>query len=281
MIDSSGKLRYPFALALLVAVAGLFSGCGDTGLGGPGNDLSGIGAKTDPGWHTSYLVGAHGGYACGDCHVSAARTNFREISGDQICARCHMDAYNRTGLFNHASYKIGTHCNACHFSDSFTAHTRVSHGAYHGKIAANCLSCHPGKTPASHYSDGRTANCESCHKYPSWAPSGGAHTYTSGCARCHSGKKPGSHGAATYATCENCHKYPSWKGATFTHSGISSGCASCHSRHYGGYACEACHTSGISWRYRHSQVRADGCIACHAGGNFDDDDDDHEGGDDD
>jgi len=211
----------------------LLPGCGDIkldtgslGLGKDSNDLSNIGATPDPSWHNSYLDGPHGRYACSDCHVSVARTSggkspFREIAGDQICANCHMGDYNRTSLFNHGAYKIGTHCNSCHYSDNFRSHARVAHNKYHEKITYSCATCHPDKTPGNHLADGRTGSCELCHKYPNWA------------------------------------------GAGFNHSGVSSGCASCHSRHYSGYACESCHTYGISWGYSHSRVRNDGCPACH------------------
>ena len=226
----SASLVAAFAIAVVV---GLVSGCGEIkvdtgslGVGNNSNDLSGIGSTPDPSWHNSYLVGAHGGFVCTDCHVSTARTGagspyIREISGDQICARCHMGGYNRKNLFDHGAYKIGTHCNSCHYSDNFRYHTRPHHSAYHEKISSPCIACHPGKTPGSHRSDGRTASCEMCHKYPNW------------------------------------------NATNFNHSGVSSGCANCHSRHYDGYPCEACHTYGISWGYSHSRVRSDGCPACH------------------
>lgn len=218
------------AVAVLIALA---AGCGDIsvdtgqlGIGNNSNDLSNIGSTPDPSWHSSYLIGAHAGYACSDCHISVARTNgikspLREISGDQVCANCHMGDYNRTSLFNHSTYSIGTHCNSCHYSDSFKLHARPSHSSYHDKISSSCISCHPGKTPSSHTVDGRTGSCEICHEYPSWL------------------------------------------GANFNHSGVSSGCANCHSRHYSGFACESCHTYGISWGYSHGNTRADGCPACH------------------
>ena len=315
------KVSPAVLLFAVAAMAWLAQGCGDvsvkteqlnTAKNSP-VDLSAQAPKIDTGWHTSYLEGAHSGFICTDCHVSVARTNFREISGDQICARCHMDAYNRAGLFNHAAFKADTHCNSCHFSDSFRSHSRLQHSAYHGSISGSCESCHTGKTPASH-ANGRTANCASCHMYPTWSASGGgAHSYTSGCVNCHSAKTPAQHkndgrtanceschkypawtsvsgGGGTHshtsgcvnchsaktpskhkkdgrtANCELCHKYPSWKNASFNHSGVTSGCASCHTKHYSGYACEACHTAGISWRYKHSGVRNDGCTACHGSG---------------
>jgi hypothetical protein len=229
------------SVVLPAIILGLTAGCGNIsakqlGLSNKSSDLSGAGVTPHPSWHTSYLSGTHAGYVCSDCHVSvarvkAARSTFREISGDQICARCHTDAYNRTNFFNHPSLNAGTRCNTCHYSDSFTSHTRISHRAYHNSITGSCISCHTGKTPANHKKDGRTANCESCHKYPDW------------------------------------------RNASFNHSGVSGGCASCHSGHKAGYACESCHTFGISWGYSHSRVRNDGCPVCHGSGGGENDGD--------
>ncbi|MDH5508936.1 MAG: hypothetical protein OEZ32_01130 [Nitrospinota bacterium] len=247
-MEKQNKTSYlaPLFAALGIAVmTGLFAGCGDItidtgqlGLGDNSNDLSNIGLSPDPSWHNSYLVGAHGSFACGDCHASTARTGassplLREMSGDQICARCHMGDYNRTSLFNHGAYKIGTHCNSCHYSDNFKYHTRPSHNKYHEKISSSCVACHPGKTPGGHLADGRTGLCEMCHKYPNW------------------------------------------QGTGFSHSGVTSGCSNCHSKHYSGFPCESCHTFGISWGFSHSRVRSDGCPACHGsdghgGGGHDD-----------
>ncbi|MDH5638695.1 MAG: hypothetical protein OEZ04_09405 [Nitrospinota bacterium] len=329
-------------LAIAVA-AGMFTACGDVAintdqLGMPNNntgsgDLSGKGQTPDPSWHTSYLAGAHGSFLCTDCHVSTARADmgqtdlarspFRETPRDQICSRCHMGDYNRTSLFNHTVAKTGTYCNSCHYSDSFTAHTRISADQYHGLIGGSCASCHAARTPANHRADGRATACEKCHQYPTWSGASGGHTATSNCVSCHAARTPANHRADGRATacekchqyptwsgasgghtatsncvschssktpanhqrdgrtskCENCHQYPDWGNASFSHSGVSSGCANCHSKHYSGYACEACHTSGISWSYRHSRVRSDGCVACHDGdghgdGHGDDDDDD-------
>ncbi|MEQ1648837.1 MAG: hypothetical protein ABL898_09655, partial [Hyphomicrobiaceae bacterium] len=54
---------------------------------------------------------------------------------------------------------------------------------------------------------------------------------TSGCATCHNSikakGKPTSH-VVTTAACESCHKSTvTFAGATFSHAGIVSGCASC------------------------------------------------------
>ncbi|VAX20051.1 hypothetical protein MNBD_NITROSPINAE02-1394, partial [hydrothermal vent metagenome] len=81
------------------------------------------------------------------------------------------------------------------------------------------------------------------------------------------------------STCENCHQYPSWSGAgaEFNHSGVLSGCRSCHPGHFLGYDCEWCHTYGISWGYSHSRNKSQACGACHSyGAGGDDNGDDGE-----
>ena len=323
-----------FAVLMVAGCSGgeSSSTSGDSGSGATQTvDLSGAGLTPDPSWHDSYLTGSHSGYDCSNCHTTTARSSSsatsKDVSGEQICYQCHADKYNNTALFNHGQNNAGTRCNRCHYSDSFTSHTRIGADSYHSTIGNSCESCHQGREPSSHSSDGRTSNCASCHQYsngtwsidgnwchysdsfpshtrigadsyhstignsceschqgrePSshssdgrtsncaschqysngtWSIAGaGAHTHTSDCVNCHSAKAPANHYGTT---CENCHNYPSWSGATFIHTNIVSGCASCHSRHYAGYACQWCHTFGISWSYNHSRVTAEACSACH------------------
>ena len=271
-----------FAAVLMVSAIGFVAGCGDVQIdtsqlgqnnGQNNNDLSNSGLNPDPSWHSSYLVGSHSRFACSDCHVSVARTDsgkspFREISSNQICANCHMGDYNRTGVFNHGVAGAGTYCNSCHYSDSFTSHTRIPSSQYHNFLSGSCVSCHSGKTPGNHMADGRTNNCESCHSYPNWQNAGGAHTYTSGCVNCHSSRTPSNHrNNGRTSNCEACHSYPTWAGASFNHSGVRDGCANCHSKrnHYIGYACELCHSTGINWNFRHRNAKTGSCQACHDG----------------
>ncbi len=235
--------------------------------------------------------------------TKGASAGNRELAANEICYTCHAGNYNSTSLPNHTTTGMDTYCNSCHYSDNFRSHLRVSHTEWHSAVSTSCATCHSGREPSSH-SDGRNSGCENCHTYSSgsWGLSGGSHTYTSGCSSCHASSKPANHygdtceschtypswsGAAsghTYTsgcsschsgskpanhygdTCENCHTYPSWSAATgMDHTGISTGCSSCHSRHYSGYACEWCHTSGISWSYSHSRVNSSACNACHSG----------------
>ncbi|MDH4185074.1 MAG: hypothetical protein OEV92_12680, partial [Nitrospinota bacterium] len=153
------NLLAPVISALALAIlAGMVASCGDIkvdtsqlnpGASNTSSDLSGAGVTPNPTWHNSYFEGPHGGFLCTDCHVSVARTDggkspFREISGNQICANCHMDKYNRTTFFNHQVTKAGTHCNSCHYSDSFRSRTRISHTQYHQVIGGSCDACHTG-----------------------------------------------------------------------------------------------------------------------------------------
>lgn len=287
---------------IFLTVALLVAGCGSSAQNGSSpsstsqsgsngsKDLSSIGKKPDFSWHDSYMTGKHASFGCGDtCHTLAltakvgAYSAGYEVTSDrkQICYQCHAANYNATSYLKHSSYNIGTYCNSCHYSDSFKTHTRVNASEYHTNITTGCATCHSGRYPSSHAGSGRTSGCENCHSYKngSWGITSGAHSYTSGCNSCHSSKMPANHFGTT---CENCHTYPSWKGAKFSHSGITSGCASCHTRHYAGFSCEGCHTQGISWNFSHSRVSPSNCSACHDGNGEDGDDGgDDDGGDDD
>ena len=356
---------------ILFTVALMLAGCGSSSTSGSGGgsgqnassgskDLSSIAKQPDISWHSSYLTGKHESFGCGDtCHTpsltakTATGSAGYQLTSDrkQICYQCHAPNYNASSSFNHSSSNTGTYCNACHYSDSFRTHSRLSPDQYHSNISSGCATCHSNRYPPSHANSGRTSGCESCHSYKngSWSLTAGAHNYTSGCSTCHIGKKPASH-ANRPNTCENCHAYPSWagarvdhssitsgcstchigkkpashanrpdtceschstsswagagmnhsgitsgcsschigkkpashsnrpntceschststwSGARMNHSGVSGGCANCHNKHYSGYACEGCHTSGFSWSFSHNRVSSSNCKACHAGG---------------
>lgn len=265
--------------ALTVAACGSSASNGSGGsssTGGSGSDLSSIALKPDFSWHDSYLVGTHATFGCGDiCHTMAltARTGSSvslAVTSDrkQICYQCHAPNYNATSLINHASYNIGTYCNSCHYSDSFKTHNRVGYDKYHQYITTSCETCHASRYPSSHSANGRTTGCAGCHEYSAgkWGFKAGAHIHTSGCSACHAGKKPASHSKYATDSCEMCHSYPAWLPVSFSHSGISSGCSTCHSGHYSPYSCEGCHTRGISWAFSHNGVSSQNCGACHSGG---------------
>ena len=94
--------------------------------------------------------------------------------------------------------------------------------------------------------------------------------------------KPAGH-VATVLECGDCHTTMSWLGANFDHTGIRTGCASCHngSKAVGKQGnhmpttslCENCHTSGIgtktpSWvpsLFDHTQMTVSTCQTCHSG----------------
>lgn len=278
------------AMAITACGGSTTSGGGDSPLssssGGSGADLSSIALKPDFSWHDSYLVGTHATFPCGStCHTLALTAKASPSAGyavtsdrKQICYQCHAANYDATSAINHTSYNMGTYCNSCHYSDSFKTHNRASHISYHQYITTTCETCHASRYPSSH-SNGRTSGCASCHQYSagSWGFTTGAHIYTSGCSSCHIGKKPSSHSKYNTDSCELCHSYPSWSGASFSHSGISSACSTCHNGHYSPYSCEGCHTQGISWSFRHNSVTPENCYACHPSGSGEDD----EGGEDD
>ncbi|MBI5178234.1 MAG: hypothetical protein HZA04_03140, partial [Nitrospinae bacterium] len=60
-----------------------------------------------------------------------------------------------------------------------------------------------------------------------------------------------------------------------THIAATTGCTSCHSKHYSGYNCEWCHTTAASggykkWSYSHDSVNNSACSACHGAGGIGD-----------
>lgn len=282
------SVRYVGFVVLFLAVVISASACSVETLSSTGSsnsktsDLSTIALTPDQSWHDSYLVGSHASFSCDNCHSASVASN------EAICVSCHNTDYNNTSTPNHAQYNTGTRCNACHYSDSFTSHTRVSHTKFHETIEGSCISCHSGKKPSSHVGN-RDSGCESCHSYPDWSDASSSHNYSSGCVNCHSGKKPSSHTGNRDSGCESCHSYPDWSTTTgFSHTGVTSGCnvSGCHTRHYDAYDCVWCHTSanpGVYWGgWSHSRTDSRACTACHANGyDDDDDDDDHDDDDDD
>lgn len=220
---------------------------GSSGGGSSTANLSNIG--TTPSYssdHPGYLTGTHASFGCETCHtlpltgrtaVEGEQASVMAVSDrTQICSSCHIGNYSATSALNHSQHGIGTYCNSCHYSDSFTSHNRAATSSYHSSITTNCESCHSGRQPASHGSD-RQSGCASCHGYPSWASATGFN---------HSGVTSGCNASG------------------------------CHSQHYSGYDCVWCHTGsnpGVSWgSWSHSRADNRACTACHADGKGDDDD---------
>jgi nitrate/TMAO reductase-like tetraheme cytochrome c subunit len=281
------KLRHtwgwiaPLALALLAVASLAFV---------PATRIAAAGAPiTVPFDHLTTgveLDGVHRDLPCESCHLNAV---FRGTPRN--CGTCHT----KGSLFN-ATPKTATHisstnnCAACHNTISFRPQMHFSHA----EAVGSCVSCHNGTIAQG---EGRThpatsQNCAACHTVISWnPPSTVDHTQipmaaAGFCIICHNGSsasgKPAAH-IATNLECGDCHLTTTWVGATFDHTGITSGCANCHNGtkavgKQGSHMpttnlCENCHTSGIgtktpSWvpsKFDHTQMTVTTCLTCHSG----------------
>ncbi len=279
-MNYSRYILIAIGLAVSLVAVGCSGGGGDDGGSGGGStpqtNWNGIGVQPSPDWHRQYQVGRHASMDCNSCHQTARSIMFtensRDVPGAQICLNCHVDQYNRTRFLNHATAQTGTYCNSCHYSDSFTSHTRISHTTFHNGIKNSCETCHTSRAPASH-NNGRKTGCDTCHQYSSgrWSLSGGggAHTHATGCANCHVGKAPASHNDGRKVNCENCHKYPKWSNISGGAHNHTTGCSNCHAatapqKHFGA-TCENCHKypkwSGVT--FSHQGITSD-CASCHS-----------------
>jgi hypothetical protein len=247
------------------------------------------------------------------------------------CSSCHPGGASQVAAMNHAGMVSG--CTACHNGQSFADHTSstglkpVSKANFppHVATALDCSSCHypspngftsfagatGGALPLNHLPTAQP--CSTCHT--SFGPGSGLMNHlgiVGGCTTCHNGQtfavgmKPVSKptGALphipTSLACEACHSpsnFNSFSGTAMKHTGITTGCASCHDAgkvFVGGIVtlpgnhvptsstgamgapgsqCEACHSktnfttfSGIPMN--HIGVTGKPCKDCHAGQAF-------------
>ncbi len=186
------------------------------------------------------LQGAHQTVRCETCHINGI---FKGTPRD--CATCHAQGNPRAATAKPVNHIPATaSCDSCHAVTSPTFGGVVF--SHVGVQANTCQSCHDnfhtkGK-PAGHIPT--NLNCGACHNTMAFLPvSKFDHTTVEAtgmqCASCHNnvGAKgmpdnhlpnPGSLG------CDVCHQaskingYTSFSGGLFSHTGISSSCATCH-----------------------------------------------------
>jgi len=170
-----------------------------------------------------------------------------------------------------ATGKSGTHigsttaCQLCHVTTAWKPailpldHTQVTN-------LSTCSACHDGtKATGKSTSHIQTAlECGSCHKSTAvWTVVVFDHTGVKAgtCASCHDGVhatgKTTTH-LPTTQSCDACHGTSAWKPAIFTHTGITTGCASCHNgtTTYGGTV--------IGFKSASHWGTARECSYCHA-----------------
>ena len=253
------------------------------------------------------LTGVHQTITCESCHVGG---NFKGTP--RSCQACHTTGVQITALAKPPTHIQTTKdCDTCHNNTS----SFQSYVMDHTSLTQPCSTCHSGSIssgstiksmPSNHPQFNPGDTCDNCHKNTFSFITTTFHTVdnvTSGCASCHDTgvniigtvtKNPAGHVPYNAGTpCEACHTNTNPSGFTigakFDHTGISSGCSSCHNGQYTlvmskpsshmttSAACEVCHTTttvpgGFStWTMDHAAAGiTSGCASCHTGATLND-----------
>ena len=232
---------------------------------------------------------------CDSCHAPAGFTNFagaamnHSVVAGVACATCHETGKSFYGVIivtrptpaQDPNHPTSGDCGTCHASTvSFTTGI-TGMPANHIPTSQVCTLCHttPGNyTVATMNHAGITSGCWTCHasglSFANVVPV----------------SPPPTH-VTTSQPCELCHspaKFNNFSGGTMNHSGIPSGCASCHASGksffgvtiitppathipFGGSACESCHAASTFTNFsgtpmNHSPVAGTACATCHEAG---------------
>ncbi len=264
-------------------------------------------------WTNAQVHSTVSGTACATCHGSTKSYSGVVVEslsihipiGSTACESCHSPSITSTGGFATSALPMGTSghalvsgtpCATCHTQGATTS-------PYTGVVAQNSLTTHLPTTAA----------CDTCHTssntsgFTNFLGASGSHTSNpkpslgATCSGCHGGGTPGgivaSSGAKAISVghipiptgddCDACHTYTTFTGWTMSHTGITSGCASCHAASYAGVvvkptyhistslACEQCHSitstssggfAAPNWTMNHSaNGNTSGCSTCHTG----------------
>ena len=235
---------------------------------------------------------------CGTCHSST--TSFttgvtgkpaNHIPTTQACTLCHtsLPGSYKPGVMNHAGISSG--CTTCHAVGAsgtpFYGVTPLPQGSGHIPTNADCVTCHAstskfGPGTAMNHAPVAGTPCATCHEtgksftgvaivtrptaaqdpnHPSAGDCGGCHSSTTSFTTGVSGGKPANH-IPTTQTCTLCHTNPSsYKPGVMNHSGISSGCTTCHAA--GGTGTAFFGVTPLPQGSGHIPTNAD-CVTCHA-----------------
>ena len=268
-----------------------------------------------------------GSVSCDACHASTASGGFAISSMGSTghtalgvgmtsdCTSCHTGSYFGVTVKPTSHVATTQNCSAsgCHTSFTTFAGTTYTHSS---SSTGQCYTCHgTGSGGAmvenSTHVPTTTVSCDACHTS---TVAGGFATYTMGtsghsalgvaissdCTSCHQTasyfgvlSKPTTH-ITTTPTNQNCStsgchsSFTSFAGATFNHSGVTSGtCYSCHGTGKNGammeisnhvptasVSCDACHTStaiggfaiytmGTAGHTAIGATTATNCTTCH------------------
>lgn len=233
---------------------------------------------------------------CDTCHKAgyvAWQPCTMNHTGLTSCTTCHSGAYvSQNALAKPATHVATTaQCSTCHNSTTTWATGTFNHATATPAVAGRCSTCHNsinalGKL-ATHIPT--TAQCDTCHKnFVAFNPATMTHNATvtppGGCATCHiatyaaSGAiaKPVTH-VSTTQSCNVCHTTTAWTPATFSHTGVSTNCASCHNGTQASgkpavhvpttQLCSDCHRTGLAWLPLKTPIvhpTATACANCHS-----------------
>ena len=270
------------------------------------NTTSFLGALMDHSGISTSCSTCHGGTYAGVVSKPAYH-----IASGLACEACHINTLPPSGAIGgfaapnwsmqttqHSNNGNTSACETCHLpSGDSTLGTAVVKGkpAYHIATALACVTCHASahsntgdfatQWTLDHSANGNTTACETCH-----LPSGDT-TLGSVLVK----GKPSTHIPLPVATCVSCHTITTTGGFstwTMSHTGISTGCASCHNGQTfqvtGAVlapatmptvskplthitttaACELCHTTTTipngfrTWTMSHTGISS-GCASCH------------------
>ncbi len=189
-------------------------------------------------WDTKFqLSGAHGGVACGTCHVPTeggklASAKFAGLGTD--CADCHQDPHG--GQFRST-------CTRCHSENGWSGrwlapvHGRKDRFRLQGRHAdLACTACHVPPTEGGTLAGARFRDlgtrCSQCHEDP--------------------------HAGEMRHPCSTCHSEQGWKGPSLFFSHVT------HAefdpdRDHAGFSCTRCHPAGQSPRFRPLPTDCEGC----------------------
>ena len=229
--------------------------------------------------------------SCDACHKTStfAGTAMNHAGFVSACAACHDTGKNFFGVSiktpppNHVP-AAGIACEACHASAHFTAFsgTPMNHQPVSGTACATChetgrsyfgVTVVTRPTPAQDRIHPSTGDCGICHTTSSFAVAS---------------ILPANH-IPTAGACALCHtSLPSYKPGIMNHTGIGSGCTTCHAASAGGIAfvgvtpvpqgpghiptaadCTTCHASTVRFgpgtAMNHAGIGV-GCATCHESG---------------
>ena len=278
-----------------------------------------VGSTACENCHSATSTGT-GGFTTG---WAMGTTGHGYVSGT-TCATCHDTGVAYTGVKTksntHIGYAAGIDCVDCHTSSNTSGFTTFLNATFdHSTTTAACSTCHgdavsTAKTKSSNHIS-TTQECSVCHTntttFANPNPAMNHAGITTGCASCHNGSNAGStvttnvlgkltNHITTSLACETCHTSTASGGFAgganaMNHTGITSGCASCHNGTNVGdktatvvltkppthiptsLACETCHTTAptgagptgdyTKWTMNHAGITT-GCSTCHGGQTF-------------